>query len=54
MVVAIVVEVIVVCYASRKKAVEGGRHLRGRGRPQVGSDDVSAFESAPASWRSLF
>ena len=51
MVVAIVVEAVALCYASRKKKVaEGGEESR----PRVGSDDVPAFESAPAPWRSFF
>ena len=52
MVLAIVVEVIGVCYASRKKkAVEGEEPSE---RPRVESDGVPVFESAPGSWRSFF
>ena len=52
MVLAIVVEVAGVCYASRKKKVaDGGQEASERRR--VGSDDVPAFESAPAPWASF-
>ncbi|CAM9614990.1 unnamed protein product [Ectocarpus sp. 12 AP-2014] len=53
MILAIVVEAVGICYASRKtKVLEGGEEASER--PRVGSDDVPVFESAPAPWRSFF
>ena len=49
---AIVVEVVGIFYASRKKNVVEGEEASER--PRVGSDDVPVFESAPASWTSFF
>ncbi|CAN0186921.1 unnamed protein product, partial [Scytosiphon promiscuus] len=46
MVLAIVVEVVGVCYASRKKKVVEGEEASER--PRQGSDDVPEFGSAPA------
>ena len=53
MILAIVVEVVALCYGSRKKkVVEGGEEASER--PHVGSDDdVPVFQSTPASWRSF-
>ncbi|CAM9420392.1 unnamed protein product, partial [Hapterophycus canaliculatus] len=51
MILAIVVEVVGICYASRKKKVEQDGVLSER--PRMGSDDPPVFESAPTSWRFL-
>ncbi|CAB1120469.1 unnamed protein product [Ectocarpus sp. CCAP 1310/34] len=51
MILAIVVEVAALCYASRRKRVAEGEEASER--PRVGSDDVPALESAPAPWRSF-
>ena len=52
-VLAIVVEVVAVCIALKKKKIdEGGEEASER--PRVGSDDVPVFESAPAAWGSFF
>lgn len=56
MVLAIVVEVVGVCWASRtRRVVDEGEEEEDEasGRPRVESGDVPAFERAPASWRSF-
>lgn len=51
MILAIVVEVVGICYAcGQKKTVEEAVSSE---RPRAGSDDVHVFESAPSSWRSF-
>ncbi|CAM9956408.1 unnamed protein product [Ectocarpus sp. 13 AM-2016] len=56
MILAIIVEVVSICYASGKQeaAIEVSHSERPSGwRPRVGSGDVPMFESAPPSWRSF-
>ncbi|CAN0016960.1 unnamed protein product [Ectocarpus fasciculatus] len=56
MILAIVVEVVGICYASGKKRVVGAASSSESSpglRPRAGSDDVPALESVPASWPSF-
>ncbi|CAM9749701.1 unnamed protein product [Ectocarpus sp. 4 AP-2014] len=51
MVVAIVVEVVGICFTSRKKAAEGEETSE---RPRMGSDNVPVLQSARTWWRSIW